>query len=111
MTHTTPAGNQRKPFDLIALVSGAGAQYAARYLVTEGPALVAAIKRAIETPGFSFVEAISPCPTQFGRQNKKDSIKDAYTYVESMVTARNEKSDGSSVDSEGLLVTGEYVHA
>jgi 2-oxoglutarate ferredoxin oxidoreductase subunit beta len=111
MTHTTPLGNQRKPFDLIALVTGAGARYAARYLVTEGPLLVAAIKRAIETPGFSFIEAISPCPTQFGRQNKKDSIKEAYTFVESMVTSRNDERSGRSVDSEGLLVTGEYVHA
>ena len=111
MTHTTPSGNERKPFDLIALVTGAGARYAARYLVTEGPALVAAIKRAIETPGFSFVEAISPCPTQFGRQNKKDSIKDAYTYVEAMVTSSDSSGTGLSVDAEGLLVTGEYVHA
>jgi len=111
ITHTTPNGNQRRPFDLIALVNGAGARYAARYLVTEGPALVSAIKRAIQTPGFSFVEAISPCPTQFGRQNKKDSIKAAYTYVESMAISKEGDSTGATLSPEGLLVTGEFAHA
>ncbi|MBN1151736.1 MAG: 2-oxoglutarate synthase [Dehalococcoidia bacterium] len=107
-THTTPKGNVNRPFDLCALVRAAGAQYAARFLVTQGPELVAAIKKAISTPGFTFVEAISPCPTQFGRQNRKDSVKDAYAFVESMTVSRDAVGVGSGAADRTRLVTGEF---
>lgn len=108
VTHTTPEGNTRRPFDLCGLVMAAGARYAARYLVTQGLEMVASIKRAIEMPGFAFVEAISPCPTQFGRQNHMYSVKEAYTYVESMVVSRESVERGSAAASVGVLVTGEF---
>jgi 2-oxoglutarate ferredoxin oxidoreductase subunit beta len=107
-THTTPRGNTWRPFDLCALVRGAGGKYAARYLVTQGDALVAAIKRAIQTPGFTFVEALSPCPTQFGRQNRMDSIKEAYRYVEAMTLPLEPASSGEGRDRAPVLLTGEF---
>ena len=107
-THTTPAGNPNRPFDLCALVRAAGARYAARYLVTQGPELVSAIKRAIGTPGFTFVEAVSPCPTQFGRQNRKDSVKEAYAFVEAMTIPREAAGVGSVCGDRMRLVTGEF---
>ncbi|MCD6500327.1 MAG: hypothetical protein J7M25_18680 [Deltaproteobacteria bacterium] len=77
-TMTDPEGNQYRPFDLAALVLAAGADYVARWPVTRARALTESIKRAISTHGFSFVEALSPCPTQFGRRNQFDSIPALY---------------------------------
>ncbi len=110
VTHTTPQGNQHRPFDLCSLVRGAGAQYAARYVVTQGDEMVSAIKRAIQMPGFAFVEALSPCPTQFGRQNKMDSIKEAYRFVEEMAIRREDASNHTDQELASLLLTGEFFN-
>jgi len=77
-TATDPQGNRYRPFDLCALVRAAGARYAARWPVTRPRPLIDSIKRAVQTPGFAFVEAISPCPTQFGRRNRYDDLRELY---------------------------------
>jgi len=110
-THTTPMGNTNRPFDLCGLVLAAGANYAARYLVTQGPLLVAAIEKAISIRGFTFVEAVSPCPTQFGRQNRMDSVKEAYSFVEAMTVPRESISSETEECWSDRLVTGEFSHA
>ncbi len=109
LTHTTPDGNTYRPFDLCSVVRAAGATYAARYLVTQGPELVSAIKKAIGIKGFSFVEAVSPCPTQFGRQNRLDSVKEVYAYVESLAVSREDYEAGRTA-GKVTLVTGEFEH-
>jgi len=106
VTHTTPAGNAYRPFDLCSVVRAAGASYAARYSVTQGPELVSAIKKAIGVKGFSFVEAISPCPTQFGRQNRLDSVKDVYAYIESLIVPREAAAEAPP--GTVRLGTGEF---
>jgi len=108
-THTTPAGNVNRPFDLCALVRVAGARYAARYVVTQGPQMVSAIKKAISMRGFTFVEAVSPCPTQFGRQNRLDSVKEAYQFVESMTISREAAVVAGDSAIGTMLVTGEFI--
>lgn len=108
VTHTTPAGNRNRPFDLCALVRGAGARFAARYLVTQGDELAGAIKEAISMPGFAFVEALSPCPTQFGRQNRMDSAKAAFSFVEAMTCSQADVDEGVTVKDDRLLVTGAW---
>jgi 2-oxoglutarate ferredoxin oxidoreductase subunit beta len=108
-THTTPAGNVNRPFDLCALVRAAGARYAARYVVTQGPQMVSAIKKAISMRGFTFVEAVSPCPTQFGRQNRLDSVKEAYQFVESMTISREAAAVAGDSATGAMLVTGEFT--
>jgi len=107
-THTTPMGNLNRPFDLCALVRSAGARYAARYVVTQGPELVSAIKKAIGIKGFTFVEAVSPCPTQFGRQNRLDSVKEAYQFVEAMTAPRGTVTTGGGPEAASKLLTGEF---
>jgi len=108
VTHTTPSGNIYRPFDLCALVRAAGARYAARYAVTQGPQLVSAIKKAIGIKGFTFVEAISPCPTQFGRQNRLDNVKDVYAYIESLIVPRQAAEASAATPGAVRLITGEF---
>ena len=77
-TSTHPSGSPNRPPDACALVRAAGAAYTARFPVSKPGALTAAIGRALRTTGFSFVEALSPCPTQYGRKNDLASISELY---------------------------------
>jgi len=70
-TVTTPAGSSEPPFDLCKLVKGAGATYIARSTVYHTRELIKYIKKALTHKGFSFIDTISPCYTQFGRRNQK----------------------------------------
>ena len=78
-TTTSRKGHKEPPFDVAELVKAAGAKYVARYTVAHFPQLVNAIKKAITTKGFSFVQAISTCPTHFGRRNV---TPDPYEFIE-----------------------------
>jgi 2-oxoglutarate ferredoxin oxidoreductase subunit beta len=69
-TLTTPMGNLEPPFDLARLVLAAGGTYVARYSVWHIRPLIASLKKALQHRGFAFVEALSTCPTQYGRRNE-----------------------------------------
>src|SRR5512135_1098236 len=70
-TSTTGQGNPYRPFDLCKLARAAGATYVARYSVTQPLALINSLKKALRHVGFSFLDVLSPCPTQFGRRNRQ----------------------------------------
>jgi 2-oxoglutarate ferredoxin oxidoreductase subunit beta len=72
-TATTVEGNLYRPFDLCRLVKAAGAVYVARAVVSRPYEMIEYLSRALKTSGFSFVEVLSPCPTQFGRRNRLDT--------------------------------------
>jgi 2-oxoglutarate ferredoxin oxidoreductase subunit beta len=91
-------------------VSAAGAVYVARYLVSQSASLISSTKKALETEGFSFVEAISPCPTQFGRRNRLDTPKDLLRFVEEKCISKEEAEGLSSEELEGKIITGEFSH-
>jgi 2-oxoglutarate ferredoxin oxidoreductase subunit beta len=107
-TQTTRQGSPYRPFDLCKLVNAAGAAYVARYLVTQGSVLVNSIKKALQIEGFSFIEAISPCPTQFGRQNRLDTPGETFKFVERMCITKEDAQGLSPAELEGKIVTGEF---
>jgi len=65
---TTPYGNLEKPFDICKLVVAAGGTFVARASTYRPRPAINAIKKALEHKGFSFVEIVSQCPTNFGRK-------------------------------------------
>lgn len=67
-TVTAPEGVKERAFDLCSLLEGAGAGFVARHSVSHPRRLEAIIAKALLHRGFSFVEALSPCPTQVGRR-------------------------------------------
>ncbi len=67
---TTPYGNLEQSFDLCKLVEAAGATYVARGTAYHAAQLVTLIKEGLSNRGFSFIEAISQCPTYYGRRNR-----------------------------------------
>lgn len=69
-TSTTPYGMIEPGFDICRLMEGAGASFVARGTVYHIIELDKFIKQAFEKKGFSVVEVLAPCPTNFGRANR-----------------------------------------
>ncbi len=73
MTTTTPYGMVEHAFDISALAVAAEASFVARGTVYHAALLDQLIESAIRKKGFSSVEVLSNCHTQFGRRNKMSS--------------------------------------
>lgn len=78
-TTTTPYGNIDPVFDLCALAVGAGATFVARTTVYHTAQMTDYIAKAINHNGFSVVEVVGHCHTNYGRRNK---IPTAYENLE-----------------------------
>jgi 2-oxoglutarate ferredoxin oxidoreductase subunit beta len=108
-TATTTRGNPYRPFDLTRLVAAAGASYVAKYSVTQPVALIRSIKKAIQHVGFSFIEVLSPCPTQFGRRNRLDRPEDLIRDLREKCILLEEAEDMSEEELAERIVTGEFT--
>jgi 2-oxoglutarate ferredoxin oxidoreductase subunit beta len=108
LTSTTVEGNIYHPFDLCNLVLGAGAPFAARFAVTQPLSLIKAIKHGLTTTGFTFIEVLSPCPTQFGRRNRYESPADMITMLRERCVSKDEASQLSAEELKDVIVTGEF---
>ena len=107
-TATTAGGNPYRPFDLSRLARAAGATYVARYSVTQPVGLINSLKKALQHVGFSFVEVLSPCPTQFGRRNSLGRPEDM---IQDLIRRSILKEEAESLSKEelaGMIVTGEF---
>ncbi len=107
---TTPTGNIDPNFDIVKLVDGAGASYVARGTAYHFDALVKLFENAINHKGFSLVEAVSTCPTSYGRKNKgfkgNPSAMLKYMRDNTVPVAAVAKLPKEKV--EGKLVIGEF---
>ncbi len=70
MATTAPYGHIERPFDLCALAAGCGATYVARGAAYFPARLADYIAGGLRHKGFAFIEAVTQCPTYFGRRNK-----------------------------------------
>ena len=109
LTATTNRGNPHRPFDLCKLVLAAGAASVARYAVTQPFALMEGIRRALEVRGFSFLEVLSPCPTQFGRRNRFDSPAEMLRSLMERCVTTEEAAEMGEEELAGKIVTGEFL--
>lgn len=78
---TSVGGSIEPPFDLVDLVRGAGAGFVARASSFDYARMVEYLRRAIEHPGFSFVDVMTACPTYFGRMNDLREPYDMLEYI------------------------------
>ncbi len=67
---TAPYGNIDPEFDICKLAIGAGATYVARGTAYHVKLLIDLIVKGIDHKGFSFIESLTQCPTNYGRRNK-----------------------------------------
>jgi len=104
---TAPYGNIDKNFDLCELVKGAGATYTARSTAYHANILINQVKNAINNKGFSFVEALSHCPTYYGRKNKKGAPHNMMSFFKDN-SINVKKAEGMSKEElKGKIVIGE----
>jgi 2-oxoglutarate ferredoxin oxidoreductase subunit beta len=108
LTSTTMEGNVYRPFDLCNLALGAGAPYVARYSVTQPLSLVKAIKKSLTIKEFTFIEVLSPCPTQFGRRNRYDSPVDMVKMLMKSCISREEAEQLTTEELRDKVITGEF---
>ena len=108
-TLTTPEGNPYRPFDLCRLAAAAGATYVARHTVYHTQALVRILKNALIHKGFSFVEVVSPCPTQYGRRNKLPSAREMMQRLKGDSVSKAQADKMSPEELKGKIIVGEFV--
>jgi 2-oxoglutarate ferredoxin oxidoreductase subunit beta len=108
-TSTTGEGNPHRPFDLCRLVEAAGATFVARYAVTQPVALINAIKKSLLHVGFSFVEVLSPCPTQFGRRNQSDRPEEMIRELIERCILEEEAKGLTEEEMVEKIITGEFL--
>ncbi len=109
-TTTTPYGSFDPSLDTVRLIATAGANYAARWTTIHFEQLKRAMKTAITTKGFAFVEAVSPCPTAFGRRiGLKDAAKMLRWFKESSLSIEQAEKI-TEKELENKIVVGEFAH-
>ncbi|MFB0501014.1 MAG: thiamine pyrophosphate-dependent enzyme [Candidatus Bathyarchaeia archaeon] len=109
-TTTTPYGSFEHPLDVPSLVVTAGASYAARWTTTHGEQLREAMKKALTTRGLAFVEAVSPCPTAFGRRAGFKNVGEIVRWFRENSVPLEEAEKMAAEDLVKKIVVGEYVY-
>jgi 2-oxoglutarate/2-oxoacid ferredoxin oxidoreductase subunit beta len=109
---TTPYGSGEAAFDLGGLASAAGANYVARWTSYHVKELTHAVRAGLESPGFSFIEVLVQCPTNYGRRNKFREVMDQIEYFKShamLVQKANRLREEGKKIPEDMFIIGELT--
>jgi len=106
---TAPYGNIEHPFDISALAQAAGSTFVARGTVYHALLLDKFIERAIRKKGFSVVEALTPCPTMYGRKNRMGTAIDMLKWYQKNTISLKAASTISPEQRGEKIVTGVLV--
>ncbi len=105
---TAPFGAVEKPFNLSKLTKAAGATYVARWTTAHPVQLSNSIKKGLKNKGFSFIEAVSQCPTYFGRKNKMKTAVEMMHWMKDQSVLKRKADTLNEVELEGKLIIGEF---
>lgn len=95
---TAPYGNPELPFNLPYLMAASGANYISRWTTLHVRQLKEDILHTFSKPGFTFIEALAPCPIGFGKSNNiEDGLEEMKLYRERCVLL-----DDGDVHAEAL---------
>jgi len=103
---TAPYSNIDHAFDVVKLAESAGASFVARTTVYHVQQLADIIRQAIEHKGFSVVEALTQCPTYFGRKNRLGSAVDMMRHFKDSTTPIGSKAKQENPE---LIERGVFV--
>jgi len=106
LASTAPYGMIEQSFDPAALAKASGATFVARGTVYHATQLSRLIAQAIERPGFSLVEVISNCHTQYGRMNREGSAVKMILWQKEHAVPATVASKMTSEQLEGKFVIG-----
>jgi 2-oxoglutarate ferredoxin oxidoreductase subunit beta len=108
-TATTPYGSFEHPLDATRLAIAAGAAYSARWTTAHLSELKEAIKKALQTPGFRFIEAVTHCPTAYGRRAGFKDVGEMLKYFKENAVPVEQAEKMSREELERKIVVGEFV--
>jgi 2-oxoglutarate ferredoxin oxidoreductase subunit beta len=106
---TARQGNLEHNFDISRLAVAAGASFVARAPVTNPILLSRHIEKGLKKKGFALIEAFTPCPTAFGRQNKIGKPVDNMLWIKEHTVDVKKAAGMSEAELEGRLITGILV--
>ena len=111
ITSTSPYGNVEPPFNLVSLAAASGATYVARWPGYDTLRLRKSLRKTLKRRGFSFIEVIVPCFTQYGRRNRKEGAIEMMERLRDIVDLRVGCLPHEAVLdlNGGLAVCGEFV--
>jgi 2-oxoglutarate ferredoxin oxidoreductase subunit beta len=106
---TAPFGNIDHSFDVVKLAMGAGASFVARTTTYHIHQTIKILEQAIVHKGFSVVEILSQCPTQYGRRNKFSSVVDMLTAYKNNTApiGSTEKEEHPELIERGIFIREE----
>ncbi|HCJ56799.1 2-oxoacid:ferredoxin oxidoreductase subunit beta [Lutispora sp.] len=108
---TAPYGNIDKAFDIPTLAAAAGATYVGRSTAYHTNLLISLIENGLKNDGFSLIEAVSSCPTYYGRKNKKGSAVDMLEWQKDHAVNISAASKMTPEALEGKFLIGEFKNS
>ena len=105
---TTPYGSIEYPMDICEVAIACGATYVARSTTYHVNRLISYIKKGIQNKGFSVIEVISQCPTQYGKVNKKGNASAMLQYMKNNTVKFKESDRYQAFESQNSIVIGEF---
>jgi 2-oxoglutarate ferredoxin oxidoreductase subunit beta len=108
-TSTTPYGSFEHPVDATRLAVAAGAAYSARWTTAHLNELKEAIKKALQTQGFRFIEVVTHCPTAYGRRAGFKNIGEMLKHFKENAVTVEQAEKMSPEALERKIVVGEFV--
>ena len=103
---TAPYGTIEPAFDLCRLAEAAGASFVARGTAANIRPLERLIKQGIQHKGFSFVEAVVPCPTEYGKRNPPAGVVAMLDEAKARSVSVSAAAKMSPKDLRDKIVTG-----
>jgi len=103
---TAPFSNIDHDFDIVELARSAGATYVARTTTYHVIQMINMFVDAILHPGFSVVEVLSQCPTNFGRRNKMGGPVEMMDFYKKNTTPVGSKDKEENPD---LIERGVFI--
>jgi 2-oxoglutarate ferredoxin oxidoreductase subunit beta len=112
---TTPLGKRaataphltiERPFDTCDLAISAGASFVARGTVYHASQLASLIEKAMVKKGFSVVEAMSNCETQYGRMNREGTAVRMIQKMKDLAVPVSKAKEIPPEDMDGKYIIG-----
>ncbi len=110
ISSTSRQGKGEYSMDMCSLVAEAGANYVACTTVYHTAELNRFIKEAISTPGFSFVEIASSCPTYYGKYNNIGGAPEMMEWLKEKALRMEEYKKLPIEEKQKHLPRGKLVH-
>jgi len=103
---TAPYGGLENTFKIAELVTAAGASFVARCTVFHAKLLSDLIEKGLSKTGFSLIEVMAPCPTAYGKINKKGTGGEMILSQKDAAVRVNKAAKMTPEELEGKIIIG-----